>query len=95
MSANAKEEPSQVPVEAIVMQLLRDSAITICKSGSDVSLMCSTADDACALFEWLNRISNLIEFVEDSPCDCFDYWENPRQNVCDRCKLLGLDGRSA
>jgi len=40
------------------------------------------------------RVKELEEFLEDSLCECFDEYNKPRPNVCDRCRLLGLDPRA-
>lgn len=40
-----------------------------------------------------DEIERLLQFVDDQHCDCFDEYNQPRPNVCDRCKLLRLDPR--
>ena len=39
------------------------------------------------------RVKDLEEFLRDSLCECFDEYNKPLLNVCDRCRLLGLDPR--
>jgi len=39
------------------------------------------------------RVKELEEFLRNSLCECFDEYNKPFPNVCDRCRLLGLDPR--
>lgn len=49
------------PVHAVVMQLFHEQALTISKSGSDVSIQCESGDDANAVFDWLADIGDDAE----------------------------------
>lgn len=39
------------------------------------------------------RIAELEAWIDDTSCDCVDDWNRPRPQACDRCKVLGRDGR--
>ena len=49
------------PVHAVVMQLFREQALTISKSGSGVSIQCENGGDANAVFGWLADIGDDTE----------------------------------
>ena len=41
------------------------------------------------------RVCELTQFVEELPCECHDEYGNAFPNPCERCRILGRDGRSA
>jgi len=40
------------------------------------------------LREAVQALRELLMFVTNAPCDCFDENDNPRSEACRRCRLL-------
>lgn len=41
----------------------------------------------------MKRVTELEAFVRNSFCECYDEYGNPKPQPCERCQLLGEDGR--
>lgn len=59
-----KTQPPGLRVHAIVMRLFADQALTISKSGDQVTIGCESGDDAESVFEWLANITGQYESVD-------------------------------
>ena len=56
-----KSPRMSVPAHAAVMQLFREQAVAISKSGSRVEIQCENGDDANLVFNWLVDIGDDME----------------------------------
>ena len=88
---STEKTPTTAPVDAVVMRAVE--IVEASEWSGDMRVNMTRAIGAGRVLA--KRVHELTQFVEDLPCECHDEYGKAFVRPCDRCLLLGRDGRSA
>lgn len=84
---STEQTPTTAPVDAAVMRAME--IVNAVEWSGDMTRIIRAGRFLA------KRLGELHAFIEELPCECHDEYGKPLGVACERCQVLGRDGRYA